>query len=226
MFKSVVISLGGSMLVPDKINIGYLKQFRKFIVKHCLNIKFYIVVGGGRTCRVYQEAARRCRKVNDNDLDLIGIRSTHLNAELVRSALGKICGKEIFLSPDDLPNEKKNVFVGGGWRPGSSTDLVAVYLTAKLKADVMINLSNVDYIYDRDPHRDRGTAKPIKRIDWKNFRIIMGTKWMPGSHKPFDPSACNLAERKKIKVVFLNGAKLRNLENFMHNRKFIGTEVI
>ncbi|MEK7159142.1 MAG: UMP kinase [Patescibacteria group bacterium] len=226
MLKPIVISLGGSMLVPDKINISYLKKFREFIKKNNSKYKFYLVTGGGQTCRTYQAAAKNCCQASSDDLDWIGIRSTRLNAELLRSVLGDLAAEEIFLSPENLLKSKRNVFVGGGWQPGNSTDFIAVYLAVKIKADTVINLSNIDYIYDRDPHRDPGVAKPIKQIDWSGLRKLIGNKWVPGSHRPFDQKACRLAEQKKIRVVFLNGAKLNNLDNFINNRKFKGTEIV
>lgn len=214
------------MLVPNEINVSYLKKFREFIKKNCLKYEFYLVTGGGQICRTYQAAAKDCRQVNSEDLDWIGIRSTRLNAELLRSVLGNLSAEEIFLSPEKLPPSKRKVFVGGGWRPGNSTDFIAVYLAVKLKTDTVINLSNIDYIYDRDPHRDSGVAKPIKQMKWSKLRKLIGNKWVPGSHRPFDQKACRLAERKRIRVVFLNGAKLNNLDKFINNRKFSGTEIV
>ena len=226
MLKPIVISLGGSMIVPEQINVKYLKKLREFILKNNSKFKFYLITGGGRTCRQYQAAAKDCHRIGNSDLDRIGIASTRLNAELVRSVLGNMAVEEIFLSPENLPKSKRNVFVGGGWMPGNSTDFIAVYLAMKIKANTVINLSNIDYIYDRDPHRDPGVAKPIKRIDWAGLRKLIGNKWVPGSHRPFDQRACQLAEQKKIRVVFLNGSKLKNLDNFINNRKFVGTDIV
>jgi len=42
-------------------------------------------VGGGKTARIYQEAARKLGIVSCGDLDLIGIYATHINAHLVRN---------------------------------------------------------------------------------------------------------------------------------------------
>ena len=52
--KPVVMSLGGSLIVQESIDHNFIKQFKKLISK--INRKFVIVVGGGRTARIYINA--------------------------------------------------------------------------------------------------------------------------------------------------------------------------
>ena len=54
--KTIVISLGGSLIVPDKIDIPFLRKFREIINKHKTKYKFIIVTGGGSTARKYINA--------------------------------------------------------------------------------------------------------------------------------------------------------------------------
>ena len=84
------------------------------------------------------------------------------------------------------------ILVAGGWRPGHSTDFNAVVLGKYLGAKRIINLSNIDAVYDRDP-KQFPDAQPIRNIDWQGFRAIVGDVWDPGMNTPFDPIAAQLA---------------------------------
>ncbi|MCX6719501.1 MAG: UMP kinase, partial [Candidatus Staskawiczbacteria bacterium] len=86
----------------------------------------------------------------------------------------------------------------------------------------IINLTNIDYVYDKNPN-ESPDAKPFKEIDWKSFEQIVGDKWSPGLSMPFDPRASKLASRLKLKVVMINGKNLERLEDFLNGKSFIGT---
>jgi uridylate kinase len=43
----IVVSLGGSIIIPDKVNTEFLKEFKKVILSNEKNYKFVIVCGGG-----------------------------------------------------------------------------------------------------------------------------------------------------------------------------------
>jgi uridylate kinase len=120
--------------------------------------------------------------------------------------------------------ENKNIVIGGGWKPGWSTDYVATMIAQEYDIKTVINLSNIDYVYTADPKIDKNAVK-IKNIDWKNFRKIVGSKWVPGMNKPFDPIASKKAEQLGLKVVIMNGKKLVNLEKFLNGGEFLGTVI-
>ena len=88
----------------------------------------------------------------------------------------------------------------------------------------IINLTNIDYVYDKNPLK-YPSAKAFKEIDWKNFRKIVGNKWSPGLSMPFDPRASREAEVLQIKVIIMNGKRLDNLENFLQDKPFKGTAI-
>jgi uridylate kinase len=56
--KVIVLSLGGSLIIPEKINVKYLKDFKKTILKNKNNYKFIIVCGGGSIARKYISALK------------------------------------------------------------------------------------------------------------------------------------------------------------------------
>src|SRR3989344_4294286 len=90
----ILISLGGSVIVPDRIDVGFLKKFRKLILKQ-KNRKFVVVCGGGKTCRRYQKAASEITKTSEEDLDWLGIHATRLNAHLLRTVFGDAAHKKV-----------------------------------------------------------------------------------------------------------------------------------
>ena len=221
----VIISLGGSLIVSQNIDITFLKKFRIAIIKFIKRgNKVAIICGGGKTCRNYQNAARKITEIPNIDIDLIGIMSTRLNAELIRAIFFKHAYEHIITDYSKKIVTSKPILIGAGWKPGCTTDNDSVLLAKNLHADTIINLTNVDYIYDKDPHKFHD-AKPIKKISWKEFLEIIGEKYISGMHVPFDPVAAKKAQQLKLKVIILNGNNLKNLENCLNRKKFKGTVI-
>ncbi len=223
MSNRIIISLGGSLIVPDEVDVSFLLQFKKLIESEIKRgKKFILITGGGRTSRRYSDAAKKLGDLNPSDLDWLGIHSTRLNGHLLRTIFRKDAHERIIKNPHKVENANEPIIVSAGYRPGWSTDYVAVLLARKYKAETMINLSNIDYVYDKNPKKFK-SAKPIKNISWKDFRKIVGNKWDPGLNLPFDPVASKLAEKLKLQVVVMNGNPLSNLKNFLSGKSFKGT---
>jgi uridylate kinase len=227
-----IISLGGSIVVPKEgIDSKFLKSFRKLIVGEIKKGKrFAVIVGGGNVARSYRDAADKVIKLTSDDRDWLGIHATRLNAHLVKIIFREYAYPVINKNPNTKEDLKKyfakgeGIMVAAGWRPGWSTDYVATVLAERLGAKTVINLSNIDYACDKDPNKHKD-AKVLKNINWKNFRKIVGDKWDPGLNAPFDPVASKNAERLGLKVIIMNGRKLKNLENYFKDKKFKGTVV-
>lgn len=222
--KTFVLSLGGSLIIPPEgIDWQFLKKFRSLILKQIKKGKrFYIVTGGGRTCRDYNEAASKIVKVPDEDLDWLGIHSTRLNAHLLRTIFRDVAYREVIKNPTiSFPTEKP-VVIAGGWKPGWSTDYMSAMIAQEYEIKTVVNLSNIDYAYTKDPKKFKDAEK-IEQISWTNFRKIVGDKWKPGLNMPFDPIASKKAEQLSLKVEILNGRNLKNLEKCLDGKSFEGT---
>ena len=224
--KTIVMSLGGSLIAPKNIDVNFLKKFRRTILDYIKKgNRVILITGGGDTCRNYQKASTQVNSdVSHNDLDWVGIASTKLNAELVRSVFGNSAYDKILDNPDKKVDTSKKILVGAGYLPGSSSDLDAVILAKTYGAKMVINLSNITYVYDKDPSKFKD-AKPQKEMTWKQMQKLVGTKWIPGAHVPFDPAATKLAARLKMKLVVAKGGDLNNLKNILAEKKFKGTIV-
>ncbi|MDD5218472.1 MAG: UMP kinase [Candidatus Omnitrophica bacterium] len=224
--KLVVISLGGSILVPNGgIDVDFLKDFSKLIrARIKLGERFIIIVGGGSTARHYQQAARAVGKLANEDVDWLGIHATRLNAHLLRSVFREEALHRVVKNPTRHVNWNKPVLIGAGWKPGWSTDYVAVRLAHKYGAQRVINLSNIAVAYDKDPSK-HADAKPIYKTDWKFFRKLVGNKWTPGMNVPFDPIAAKLSDKWQMEVIIASGTDLANLKKILEGKKFVGTVI-
>ncbi len=219
-----IISLGGSLIVPNGgIDHIFLKRFKDLIISEVKKGKrFIIVAGGGAICRHYQEAAQKVGPLTREDVDWLGIHVTHLNGHLLRTIFRDYAYLKVVTHSDSVEDFKESIMVAAGWKPGHSTDYDSVLYAKLYKADTVINLSNIPYVFDSDPNKN-GDAKPLKKIEWGDFRKLVGDTWDPGANHPFDPIASKEAEKLGLKVVVMDGRNLENFKNFLEEKDFEGT---
>lgn len=221
----IVISVGGSLIVPDGIDTDFLKRFHDLILSHVeRGVQFCIISGGGKTARRYQDAAHAVTPLSPHDLDWIGIHATRLNAQLLRNIFVEHAYPHIIKNPTSDINAEQPILIAAGWKPGFSTDYDAVLLARNLSATKVVNLSNIDYVYTADPKKDP-SAQKIEKISWAEFRKIIPDHWDPGLSSPLDPVAAAEAERLGLEVAVINGTKLDELENYLSGKPFIGTVI-
>ena len=130
----------------------------------------------------------------------------------------------IIKNPHHKEPAKEPVIIAAGYKPGWSTDYVAVLLARKYGANVVLNLSNIDYVYNKDPRKFKD-AKAYTLLSWPEFRKIVGNKWDPGLNAPFDPVASKLAQKHGLTVIIMNGKNLANLKRFFAGKSFKGTVI-
>lgn len=222
--KKFVISLGGSIAFPEKINIAFLRDFYFFIKREIKKgNKFIIVAGGGNITRKYQDAAAKIARVSNEDKDWLGIHATRLNAQLLRTIFKREANPFVFDKRFKISNfGRYSIIVSSGWKPGWSTDYVAVQLAVDFKLKSVINLGKADYVYTAD-FQKFPEAKPIEKISWRNYLNLIPQKWIPGLHVPVDPIAAKLAKRKHIKVIVVSGQDFNNLKDILKGKNFRGT---
>jgi len=226
MSKKVVISIGGSLIVTDRgIDVSFLKKIKQLIATYAKkNYTFYLVIGGGKTARNYIQAAKQTSSIGNSARDWLGISATRLNAQLLQTVFGSLAHSEIITDPTQKIKTTKKVVLAAGYKPGWSTDYVAVLLAKNNSINTVINLSNIDYVYCKDP-RKYPDAKKLKKVSWVDFQKIVGTKWRPGLNAPFDPIASLLARKNKLEVVIMNGSNIKNLQQCLEDKKFKGTVI-
>jgi uridylate kinase len=222
-----VISVGGSLIVPDAIDSEFLKNLRTEL-GHCTQrgMRFVLISGGGRTSRRYAEALKAAREdATNEDLDWLGIHATRLNGHLLRAVFWEQADPVMYTHPENVPQHPEYpITIAAGFRPGHSTDYVAVRIAQHIQAERIVNLSNIDQVYDKDP-RVHPEAQPISEIDWATFRTLIPESWDPGLSTPFDPIAAKEAEVSELEVAVINGTHLNELSHYLAGEAFVGTRI-
>ncbi len=223
-----VLSLGGSIIVPNAVDHEFLKQFVAAMESHLHTYpeqKVIIVTGGGAPARTYQQAYKAITQQPDSDLlDWLGIAATHLNGTLVRTLFAKYCEDPLVTDPTAPIAFSGQVLVAAGWKPGFSSDTDAVYLAKRFGAKTVVNLSNIAKVYTADPKLDP-SATPIDQIGWADFRKMVGDTWVPGKNVPFDPIASREAQEGNLQVICADGRNIENTFAILRDEPFEGTTI-
>nr|QQK86980.1 uridylate kinase [Treponema denticola] len=227
-----VLSVGGSIVAPDKPDLDFLDKFSKTIRNWLLqdsSRKIIMVIGGGAPARDYQNAYRKVcdlRKApaKNDEADWIGTMATRLNAQLVKAVFEDLCPNPVVYDPTTVDMFGGQILVAAGWKPGFSTDNDAVVLAERFSGNLVVNLSNIAKVYTDDPKKNP-EARPIDSISWEDFIKIVGTEWVPGKNTPFDPIASQRAQKAGIKVIYAAGKDIENLENILNGKDFKGTVI-
>lgn len=227
----VVVSLGGSLIFPEKINSEFVLKFKKVIEEEIAKgYRFVIITGGGKIARTYIQAAQEMGCIDDEEKDWLGVHATRMNAHFIKTVFKQYAHPRINKNPrtkEDLMEhfaQGEKVMVAAGWRPGWSTDYVSTILAERFKAKKLINLSNITYLCDKDPNKFPDAQK-IEKISWTDFRKMVGDKWDPGMNAPFDPIASKLAQENGLEVAIIGGVDLENMKNYIEGRKFEGSTI-
>ena len=226
MKKEMVISLGGSLIVPDEIDTSFLLKFKRVLDKHKRSWKFVVVCGGGSIARKYIKALKEIGK-SEYLQSMAGIAVTRLNARFMTYFFGKDANKGI---PHDIKQiqgmlRKNDIIFCGALRyaPNQTSDSTAATIANHLRSQ-FINMTNVPGLYTKNPKQFKD-AKFIPRISWQAFhKRANSMKYKPGQHFVLDQHAADIILEHKIKTYIL-GQNLRNLDNLLSGKSFKGTVI-
>jgi len=220
----VVMSLGGSLIVPDNIDIKLLKEFKKIIKKHENKYKFVVVCGGGSIARKYISALRQVNK-SEYLQNMSGIAVTRLNARFLTYFFGKDANEGIphdMLQVKNLLKKNNIVFCGAlRYAEKETSDATSAKLANFFNCE-FINLTLAPGLCTKNPLKYKD-AKLIKKISWqKFFDIANKLKYKPGQHFVLDQHASEIIRDYKIKTYIL-GKDLKQFDNLLSGKKFKGT---
>jgi uridylate kinase len=214
-----VISLGGSIFSKETgVDVEYVKEFSNAILELARSYELFIVIGGGKTARKFINAGRNLG-ADEDFLDRLGIMATRLNALVVSASLGEkgLEGvPERVEEADDIEPEK--IFVMGGTVPGHTTDAVSAILATHVRADLLINATNVDGVYEHDP-RKNPSAKRFEKLTYDELIKIVNTdEYRAGTSTVIDPKAAMIIKKNQIKTVIVDGRRVENIVDAVKGR--------
>lgn len=219
--QTIVISIGGSVLFPEKINIYFIKKLIKLLEKLSKKYKIYLIIGGGKTARKYIKIGRGLG-LNEKTLDEIGIKFTRINAKIITNLLNN-SNQKIPHSTDEAKKMTNEIIIMGGTTTGHSTDMVGAELAQKTHSSKFIIATNVDGIYNKDPNKF-SQAKKYDEIKIDELIKKYGTNWeIAGKNMVIDGPALKIIKQGKIPTFVLNGKNLDELVKVINNHEFNGT---
>ena len=240
-----IVKFGGSIVNPDgKYDNKVIKEFIS-LVKNSED-KFIFVVGGGKICRLMQDAcqgyletAMKSEEAIDLARDSIGIAATKINARYVlrkfREEFGDEVYLEIILDPTAKVETKCRVFFAGGWKPGHSTDTDMMLLAEAFSATRVFKISDfpfvkrikpTDFAKLKESEREKSLteAEDIKEMSWQDLKELVGEDWIAGLNTPFDPVATKIGNKLGKRTTLYIGKK-EEFFRFLDEGKFDGTVV-
>ena len=220
----IVLSLGGSLIIPDEVDVNFLDKFKKTLIKNTNKYKFIVVCGGGSIARKYISALKDSG-INSDFQSFAGISATRMNARFMSYFFE-------YYQEMGIPHTMKAVkryinnwdiiFCGAlEYKPNQTSDSTSAEIAQKFNSK-FINLTDVSGLYNKNPkeHKD---AKFIPKISWKDFdKITNKMKFKPGQHFVLDQTAAKIIMKNKI-TTYILGKDMSQLDNLLNKRKFKGT---
>lgn len=223
---TIVISIGGSVLVPNEQDADYMKKLATLLKELSATHKLFVVTGGGRIARYYISFGRALN-ADESYLDELGIEVTRLNARLLIKALGDQAYPKPAVSIDEAEEagNTHKIVVMGGTTPGHTTDAVSALLAEKVGAVRLVNATDVDGVYDSDPKKN-DNAKKFNEMSYEQLRGVSSEKHdKAGPTVIFDPKGADIINKAKIPLYVCYGRDLEALKNAILGKEFDGTIV-
>lgn len=223
----MVLSIGGSVLLTGSGDSEYLTRLAELLRKVGTERPLVVTTGGGRSARDYIRMGRELG-LTEFELDEVGIEVTRLHARLLAARVGPP-------TPADPPTTVREVVeqlrhgspvILGGTEPGHTTDGVAALVAVRIRAARVVNATDVDGVYDRDPRTNPG-ARRIERMSWPDFRAMVhaGTSGEAGQNFLFDRLGADALARAHIPLLIVPGRDLPNLEDALAGRPCRGSRI-
>lgn len=230
MSKTVLIKLSGESLAGKNkqgLDFEYIEKVCKMI-KECheeYNTKIGIVCGGGNFLR-----GRDATAMERETADYTGMLATIMNSLVLKDTFKRIgyppynqsgLGVDIIDKPNKEKaqkalNEGKVVIFGGGTgKPFFSTDTGAAIRAVDIDADIIIKLTNVDGVYDKDPN---------KYDDAKKYDTVTFSEVLEKELGIMDLEAMDLCKTNNIEIVVADIDTPNCLKKIVNNEK-VGTRV-
>lgn len=223
--EKVVISLGGSIIIPDDRDGAFLKEFASLLRTVIDDMEVYVVCGGGKIARYYIQTGRELT-AGEGELDELGIQVTRLNARLLQLALKELAYDEVPATIEETASQGQvgHVAVMGGTTPGHTTDGVCAELAARVGASRIVNATSVDGVYSTDPRKNPEAVK-YDRLSFQELEDMMVGGHGAGNSHVFDPLGAQIVSRCRIPVFIVAGRDLQDMDDAIRGRTIKGTVI-
>jgi uridylate kinase len=223
--QKVVLSLGGSVLIPGERDAQFIRSLANRLSPLAREYEMIVVCGGGKVARYYIQSGRELG-VEKEQLDLLGIEVTRLNARLLQLALGE---RAVPTVPEEVEEATRlaglgKIVVMGGTFPGHTTDAVAAMVAVAWKADRIVNATSVDAVYSEDP-RKVSEARRYSRLSFQELYEIVDRDHDAGQTTVFDRTGADIAMRASIPIYVVLGRDLEELERAIRDLEIKGTKI-
>ena len=233
MDRTVLIKLSGESLAgnnADKrgLDDNYVEEICMRIKKiHDMGVKVGIVCGGGN----FMRGGRTSKVIKKEVADYMGMLGTVMNGLALYDGFSRIScpvyiqsGLSVAVPFTDALNlhsalEKLNhdvvIFAGGTGHPGCSTDTASADRAVDIRANMVIKLTNVDGVYDKDPNK----YEDAKMYDEVTFDEVLDKEL-----GIMDLDAIQKCKNNNIEIVVANIDKDDILVDIVSGKK-VGTRV-
>ena len=221
----VVISLGGSIIIPGDRDGEFLKRFASLLRELSGEMELFVVCGGGKTARTYINIGRELNG-SEAQLDEMGIAATRLNARLLQLALGDMAEQSVPCTVEEAAGQASQgkVVVMGGTTPGHTTDGVSASLAEAVGAVRIVNATSVDAVYSADPRKD-SSARRYERLTFQQLKDLLGDEHGAGASGVFDPMGAAIVMRSRIPLIVVAGRDLEDMSRAVRGTSVKGTVI-
>ncbi len=210
VYKRILLKLSGEVLAGEAktgINFDTVNSVCEAI-KECVNmgVEVGVVVGGGNFWR-----GRTGGNMDRTRADHMGMLATVMNSLAladgleqldvpvrVQTAIAMQQIAEPYIRNKAVRHFEKGrvvIFGCGTGNPFFTTDTAAALRAIEIGADIMFKASNVDGIYDKDPH---------KFEDAKKYDTLSYTDILANDLKVMDGTAASLCRDNKLPILVFN----------------------
>ncbi|KAF5088935.1 Glutamate 5-kinase [anaerobic digester metagenome] len=220
----IVITVGGSIIIKDH-DYRRFKDYADVLKEMAAENEVFVVVGGGKTARDYIGMARGLG-VSEALCDDVGIDVTRLNARLLIMALGEYAYPSVphnFREAMEFSSSGK-IVVMGGTEPAHSTDAVGSILAEFVNADILVNATSVDGLYNKDPNKYPDAQMFTEVTPSRMMELMSSNEIKAGTYEFFDTTAIQIIKRSAINTVIVNGNDAQNIQRALTQK--IGTRIV
>jgi len=225
--SSILLKVSGEALMSSgHSNIHdhkTLEMIAEDIKEVCnLRIQVCIVVGGGNIYRGLDAVNFGIERTTGDYMGMLAtvINSLALQNELekngvhtrVQSAIPMIGVSEPFIRKKAISHMQKGrvvIFAAGVGNPFFTTDSAAVLRAIEMKCNYILKGTNIDGVYDKDPH---------KNTHAKKYKEITHTEILKNNLKVMDMAAIAMAREHKLPIKIFSIKKRGNFARVLQNQ--------